>query len=195
MKEIPDGFVDLILCDLPYGTTDCSWDEIIPFGKLWEQYTRILKPNGNAILTSSQPFTTSLINSNPKLFKYEMIWIKTKSTGFQHAKNRPMKSHEDVLVFSKGSMGHENLLKEKRMTYNPQELVRVNKMNTGGKRRFGGWLAKDLLIKMNFLLNLKDIQILFYISNQSQMVSTQHKNQYLYLSILLKHFQMKERLF
>ena len=123
MKRIPDKSVDMILCDLPYGTTACKWDSVIPFEPLWEQYERIIKDNGAIVLTASQPFTTELINSNRKLFKYEWVWIKNTGLGFQHSKNMPLKRHENVVVFSKGSMGHKSLLGDKRMEYNPQGVL------------------------------------------------------------------------
>ena len=123
MKDIPDKNIDMILCDLPYGTTANKWDSVIPLKELWEQYERIIKNNGAIVLTASQPFTTDLINSNRKLFKYEWIWVKNTGLGFQHSKNMPLKRHENVLVFSKGSMGHKSLLGDKRMEYNPQGVI------------------------------------------------------------------------
>ena len=101
MKNIPDGSVDMILCDLPYGTTACKWDSIIPFNELWEQYERIIKDNGAIVLTASQPFTTELIHSNLKLFKYCWVWNKKKAGNIFLAKYQPMKIHEDIVVFSK----------------------------------------------------------------------------------------------
>ena len=101
MKDIPNGSIDMILCDLPYGTTACKWDTIIPFDKLWEQYERIIKPNGAIVLTASQPFTSALVMSNPKIFRYEWIWEKTKASNFQLAKLNPLKFHENILVFYK----------------------------------------------------------------------------------------------
>jgi len=101
MKDIPNGSIDMILCDLPYGTTNCKWDTIIPFDKLWEQYERIIKPNGAIVLTASQPFTSALVMSNPKIFRYEWIWEKTKASNFQLAKLNPLKFHENILVFYK----------------------------------------------------------------------------------------------
>ena len=90
MKRIPDKSVDMILCDLPYGTTACKWDTIIPFEPLWEQYERVVKDGGAIILTASQPFTTKLISSNFDWFKYELIWNKVLPTGFAIAKIQPM---------------------------------------------------------------------------------------------------------
>ena len=115
MKTIPDKSIDMILCDLPYGTTSCKWDTIIPFEPLWEQYKRIIKDNGAIVLTASQPFTTALIASNYDLFKYVWIWKKSRTTGFQIAKYRPMKQHEDVCIFYK-----------KQPTYN-QTLTKLEK--------------------------------------------------------------------
>ena len=109
MKDIPDGSIDMILADLPYGTTACKWDTIIPFEPLWKQYERVIKDNGAIVLTASQPFTSALVMSNPKLFKHEWIWEKHKGTNFYQVKSAPMKVHESALVFSKG-----------RYTYNPQ---------------------------------------------------------------------------
>ena len=80
MKDIPDKSIDMILCDLPYGTTACKWDTIIPFEPLWEQYKRIIRPNGAIVLTASQPFTSALVMSNPKMFRYEIVWEKERPT-------------------------------------------------------------------------------------------------------------------
>jgi len=113
MKQIEDKSVDMILCDLPYGTTACKWDTIIPFDKLWEQYERIIKPNGAIVLTSSQPFTSALVMSNPKLFKYEWIWQKAVGSNFAALKYQPMKEHENILVFGKGTTIY-NPIKEER---------------------------------------------------------------------------------
>lgn len=113
MREIPDKSVDMILCDLPYGTTACKWDSIIPFDALWEQYERVIKNNGAIVLTASQPFTTSLIASNIDLFRYELIWDKTFGRQPQLANIQPMKRHENILVFAKRGYG--------KITYNPQK--------------------------------------------------------------------------
>src|SRR5690606_445773 len=101
MKDIPDGSIDMILCDLPYGTTQNKWDTIIPFDKLWEQYERIIKPNGAIVLTASQPFTSLLIVSNPKLFRYDIVWHKRTPSGVLNAKKMPIRTHETILVFYK----------------------------------------------------------------------------------------------
>lgn len=111
MKEIPDKSVDMILCDLPYGTTACSWDIIIPFDKLWEHYNRTIKPNGIFALFSSQPFTTDLINSNRLNYKYELIWSKNVPTGMSSAKYRPMKYHETIQIFCNGKGIYNPIMK------------------------------------------------------------------------------------
>ena len=99
MKQIEDKSVDMILCDLPYGTTACKWDTIIPFEPLWEQYKRIIKDNGTIVLTASQPFTSALVMSNVKMFKYEWVWIKNKVTKFLSVKTQPLQKTESILVF------------------------------------------------------------------------------------------------
>ena len=101
MKSIPDGSVDLVLCDLPYGTTACKWDEVIPFAPLWENYQRIVRDNASIVLTASQPFTTALIGSNMRGFCYSWVWNKRFAANFVQAKRQPLKVHEDVIVFSK----------------------------------------------------------------------------------------------
>lgn len=115
MKEIPDNSIDMILCDLPYGTTACKWDVIIPFEPLWEQYKRIIKDNGAIVLFASQPFSSRLLCSNLKGFKHEWIWQKECGVGFQVAKYRPMQEHEHILVFErKGERVNYYPIKEKR---------------------------------------------------------------------------------
>ena len=109
MKNIKDKSVDLILCDLPYGTTQCKWDTVIPFEPLWKQYNRIIKDNGAIVLTSQGIFTARLILSQEVLFKYKIVWIKSKSTNFLNAKKQPLRKHEDICVFYK-----------KQPVYNPQ---------------------------------------------------------------------------
>ena len=101
MQDIESKSIDMILCDLPYGTTACKWDTIIPFDKLWKEYERIIKPNGAIVLTASQPFTSALVMSNIKMFKYELIWEKDKPSNFALANKQPMKYHENILLFGK----------------------------------------------------------------------------------------------
>ena len=128
MKLIPDGSIDMILADLPYGTTQCKWDTIIPFEPLWEQYKRVIKDNGAIVLFGSEPFSSKLRFSNINLWKYDWVWIKSKGSNFTHAKNMPIKFHEDICVFSKAPIGHKVQLGEKRMIYNPQGLEKVDKV-------------------------------------------------------------------
>ncbi len=123
MREIPDGTIDMVLCDLPYGTTACAWDTIIPFEPLWEQYERIIKENGAIVLTACQPFTSLLVTSNLKLFKYDWTWEKDP-TAFLNAKRMPLKVKEDVLVFYK-----------KQPTYNPQGVVEINRTIKNSKSK------------------------------------------------------------
>lgn len=101
MKDIPDKSIDMILCDLPYGTTACKWDIVIPFDKLWGQYSRIIKDNGVIVLFGSQPFTSKLILSNIKMFKEELVWLKNKAGSGLQAKQKHIKIHENIIVFSK----------------------------------------------------------------------------------------------
>lgn len=101
MKDIPDGSVDMILCDLPYGTTACKWDTVIPFEPLWEQYNRIIKENGAIVLFGSEPFSTELRHSNLKMYRYDWIWEKEQGANFMLCKHQPYKVHEIVSVFSK----------------------------------------------------------------------------------------------
>ena len=123
MKGIPDKSIDMILCDLPYGTTACKWDTIIPFEPLWEQYKRIIKDNGAIVLFGSQPFTSALVMSNIKMFKYEWVWDKDRSCGSMLAKIRPLKYHENILVFCK-----------KKEKYYPQKTKgKMQNKASGGK--------------------------------------------------------------
>lgn len=134
MQSIPDGSVDMILCDLPYGTTACKWDTVIPFEPLWEQYRRIIKPNAAIVLTASQPFASALAMSNIDWFKYQWIWEKERPSNFFAAKFMPLNNTEDVLVFSAG--GCNNGAKNP-MRYYPQGVSCIDRIaknsNTGGK--------------------------------------------------------------
>ncbi|MFZ3193951.1 MAG: site-specific DNA-methyltransferase [Moraxellaceae bacterium] len=109
MLRLKDQSIDLILCDLPYGTTQCAWDSIIPLDRLWEQYSRLIKPRGVIALTAMQPFTSLLVASNLQMFRYEWIWEKGNASGFLNANKQPLRAHESVLIFYK-----------EQPTYNPQ---------------------------------------------------------------------------
>ena len=140
MKEIPDGSVDLILADPPYGTTACKWDSVIDLALMWEQLKRIIKPNGAIVMTASQPFTTTLIASNLKEFRYCWVWEKQQPTGFLDARRKPMKAHEDVCVFYAATA-----------TYNPQGLIAVqvknSRKNKAGNGVYGAVGADDYVQK------------------------------------------------
>ncbi len=109
LKQFPDNSIDMVLCDLPYGTTQNKWDSVIPLSKLWKEYERVVKDNGAIVLTSQGLFTAQLMMSNPKMFKYKWIWEKSKPTNFLNAKKQPLRKYEDICVFYK-----------KQPTYNPQ---------------------------------------------------------------------------
>ena len=125
MNNIPDKSVDCIITDLPYGTTQCKWDTIIPFEPLWKQYNRIIKDNGAIVLLGTEPFSSHLRLSNLKNYKYDWIWDKVKGTGFLNAKRQPMRNHELISVFYK-----------KQCTYNPQK--------TYGHKMKKSYRSKDL---------------------------------------------------
>tara|TARA_R110000824_G_C14971810_1_gene653189 strand:- start:20 stop:718 length:699 start_codon:yes stop_codon:yes gene_type:complete len=134
MKEIPDGSIDLILTDPPYGTTACKWDSIIPLEPMWEQLKRVIKPEGAIVITASQPFTTTLIASNMKMFKYCWVWDKVKPSTGLHAKIMPLRSTEDIVIFGKG-----------KTLYNPQMIskrLRVEDKNDSNGETFGGARVK-----------------------------------------------------
>ena len=143
MKLIPNDSVDLVLCDLPYGTTKCKWDTIIDLTQLWDHYKRIVKkPSGVILLFGQQPFTSMLVSSNYEWFKYNLIWKKNKTTQFLLANYRPMKCTEDICVFSKGGAAAASK-KTGNMTYNPQGLVSVNIKKKNSKERIGKMLNQE----------------------------------------------------
>lgn len=113
MKDIPSKSIDMILCDLPYGTTACKWDNIIPFEPLWEQYNRVIKDNGVVVLFGSQPFTSKLIMSNIKNYRESIVWLKNKAGSGLQAKQKHIKCHEDIVIFSKTG----------KYTFNPQKWL------------------------------------------------------------------------
>jgi len=131
---IEDKSIDAIICDLPYGTTACKWDSILPLDNLWNEYKRVLKPNGVILLTASQPFTTVLIGNDLKMFKYNLVWDKVAVTNPMLAKKQPMRCHEDVLVFY-----------DKQPTYNPQMRVGVKWSRAGKKQHTTDTLGQSTL--------------------------------------------------
>lgn len=166
MKNIAEDSIDLILCDLPYGTTDRSgvdkkgnnrilgWDTVIPLDELWQQYRRVLKPTGTVVLTADQPFTSQLVISNLGWFKYEWIWKKKKTTGFLHANARPMKETEDILIFSPLGASGCSKKANKNMTYNPQGLIEKNIKKKNSANRLGKFLHQpEHMGKNNKLLH------------------------------------------
>ena len=124
MRDLPDGSVDMVLCDLPYGTTACKWDSVLPFDDLWSQYSRLVDTNAAVVLTASQPFTSALIMSNAKMFRYQWIWDKKIPSGMSYARFQPMRQHEDVLVFCQG-----------KVPYFPQMTKRDKPIKEGGKKK------------------------------------------------------------
>lgn len=152
MKEIPAHSVDLILCDLPYGTSDRTgigkkgvnrlyeWDCEIDLDELWSHYKRILAPDGNVVLTADQPFTSKLILSNLEWFKYDLLWDKCRVNGFLHANSRPMKQTEDIVVFSPLGAAPASRQNGKHMKYNPQGLIPVSIKKINSAKRLGNFL-------------------------------------------------------
>ena len=126
MKEIPDGSVDMVLADPPYGTTACKWDSVIPLDKMWEQLNRIVKPSGAIVMTASQPFTTKLISSNIENFAFCWVWDKCFGANFVQAKRQPIKDHEDVVVFC---------MSGKQPNYFPQMTKRDVPIKKGGNKQ------------------------------------------------------------
>ena len=139
MKDIPNGSVDMILADLPYGTTASAWDKIIDSKKLWQQYERVIKDNGAIVLFASGLFTNKLINSNDKIYRYKWVWFKTKRGNFVNAKNRPMTAYEEICIFSKGVTANGN---GNKMKYYPQGLKPIHKVNKDAGSRFGTMAGK-----------------------------------------------------
>ena len=136
MKEIESGTVDMILCDLPYGTTCCSWDVVIPFENLWVEYERVIKPNGAIVLFGSHPFSAVLACSNLEMFRYEWIWEKPSATGFLNADKQPLRAHENILVFYKSLP-----------TYNPQKTFGHERKKSKRKNIGSAHYGKQLNIK------------------------------------------------
>ena len=128
MKHIPDGSVDMVLTDPPYATTKNKWDSVIPFEPMWEQLERIIKPNGVILLFAQTPFDKILGASNIDMLKYEWVWFKNRPTGHLNSKFAPLKSHENILVFTKGSTSFVKNIKNSS-AYNPQGLVACLKVN------------------------------------------------------------------
>ena len=148
MKEIPSGSIDLILTDPPYGTTACKWDSVIPFEPMWAELKRIIKPNGAIVLFGSEPFSSKLRCSNLEMFKYDLVWEKSKGSNFVHSRYQPLKTHENIIVFSKGGAAQGS---KTPMKYYPQMTIGIpydkgfghNKLNT-----LSGGLSKSSSIHL-----------------------------------------------
>ena len=138
MKDIPNKSIDCIICDLPYGTTACKWDTIIPFEPLWEQYNRVIKDNGAIVLFGSEPFSTELRHSNLKMYKYDWIWDKVQPTGMTLCNNQPMKNHEIISVFGKGKINYYPQMedREKELDTTKWEMKKLHSEN-------GNYSSKD----------------------------------------------------
>lgn len=134
MRDIPDGSVDMILCDLPYGTTRCAWDVIIPFDPLWEQYKRIIKPSGAIVLFGQEPFSSLMRAGNIGWFKYDWYWKKSRPSGFVNCNLKPLKDIEIISVFSNGTTANGS---KTNMPYNPQGTIEINKQWNRPKRYYG----------------------------------------------------------
>lgn len=136
MRAIPDCCVDAVICDPPYGTTSCKWDNVIPFELMWSELKRIVKPNGAIVLFGSEPFSSKLRMSNLNMYRYDWTWCKSRASGFAHAKNMPLKNVENIMVFSNGVVGHKSQCKN-RLEYYPQGLIYSPKVMKNTKFRSG----------------------------------------------------------
>ena len=141
MKGVPDGSIDMILCDLPYGTTDCKWDSVIPFESLWEQYNRLIKDNGAIVLFGSEPFSSALRMSNLTMYKYDWVWDKVQGANFLNVKYQPLKNIENIMVFSKARITNG---KRQPIKYNPQGVVENNIVKTNSSDYTGTFSSSSI---------------------------------------------------
>ena len=164
MKRIEDQSIDLILCDLPYGTTACKWDVIIPFDKLWEQYNRILKPNSVAVLFGSEPFSSFLRLSNIKKYKYDWVWDKVTARGHLVAKKRPMQQTEYISVFG-GTKYYPQMVKRppdkikvtKKTEYSRTEIMGGGNKNAPVNKVYDEWYPKNIIVQSNAGSSVKSL--------------------------------------
>lgn len=165
MKAIPDKSIDMILCDLPYGVSICEWDKRLPLDKLWQQYERIIKANGAIVLTAVQPFTSVLISSNYKLFKYCWVWQKSNVGNVFNCKNAPQKDYEDIAVFSKASIANGA---RTMMQYYPQGLKELNKVRSNKRGLENGVLRARPCRKTAYIQNYTNYprQVLYFKSER-----------------------------
>ena len=155
MKDLPDGSIDLVLTDPPYGTTACGWDTCIPFEPMWEQLKRVTKKNGAIVLFGSQPFTSALVMSNPDMFKYEWVWEKNRASNPMLAKVQPLKFHENIIVFSEGKNIYVPQMKyvgikDNRKTFNTIETYneRLNSKFTIKAKKDNGFRFPKSILKV-----------------------------------------------
>lgn len=151
MSRIPDHSVDMVLADLPYGTTECAWDSIIPLEPLWDHYKRILKPRGAVLLTANQPFTSLLVTSNLEWFRYTWYWRKSHPTGYFNANYRPLLVIEDAVVFSPAGAGAGS--KDRGMHYFPQGLVPINRKKRNRPHGRGAHIHNTTNVGANNVIN------------------------------------------
>ena len=175
MKTTPDKSADMILCDLPYGTTEYKWDTVIPLTELWVSYKRIIKETGAIVLTACQPFTSVLSNSCLELFKYEWIWCKNKTTGYMNAKNAPLKQHENILVFSK-SKATINQFSIGRMEYNPQGLNVSMKPKKGKQKESASHHGRGTINKDYIQSHTNYLGTLLYVDSDKKTVHPTQKS-------------------
>ncbi len=180
MESIPDKSINMILCDLPYGTIACKWDVIIPFDPLWKHYKRIIKDNGAIILTASQPFTSALVMSNVAMFKYAWIWEKSRPTNQMLAKKQPLKGHEDVLVFAKGLT-----------TYNPQMTKGIKNHATKNSVSKQNYLDRQSLSPSNVSDTKYPRSVIRFNSTNAKYNLHPTQKPVPFLNILLRHIQTK----
>lgn len=147
MKDIPDGSIDMILCDLPYGTTQNKWDSVIPFSPLWSQYERIIKPNGAIVLTAQSPFDKVLGCSNLSLFRYELIWHKSRPTGHLNANRMPLKAHENILVFYKSLPVYNKQMTKGKPNHVKEGSIRKSKATNNNYGNFENVAQKHTDLK------------------------------------------------
>lgn len=158
MQEIETGSVDMVMADLPYGTTACKWDTIIPFESLWAEYRRVCKKNAAIVLTASQPFTSALVMSNVKEFKYDWCWRKSNATGHLNAKKMPMRQHEDIVVFSQGRIGYTPQLFVKPSARSAQKSVKTK----GSYGDFEEGVFREIPEEMGYPRSVVDFSTAFH---------------------------------
>lgn len=171
MRSIADKSIDCIICDLPFGTTEFEWDCPLPLEQLWAQYNRILNPQGSVLLFGTEPFSSKLRMSNVTNYKYDWVWVKNRPSGFQHAKNMPLRSHELISVFSNANMGHVAQLGDSRMTYNPQNLQPAQRSYLKSYNYLGAKRKQNAIVNSEYENYPRSI--LYYDCDESHLHPTQ----------------------